>query len=310
VPASPGQPRRGLWARSSTPTRATSALHRSGGRAVRDRDRHPTWRAAPALGCAMTADASSPLVFYPRDRFSTRDGCGSGSCEELARRAGSRRAAPSESVLVRIPHTVRVPTGELRDESAGSRGAIVAAIQLDRRVGCARRRGRRGEAGTLRRRGSAPAGYRGGWLARSAGHPPDRSASERRRARAGCTGRSRGRGTPCAASYRRGGGASRYSDVLPCSRQGVEVAARSRISRRSRPTTWISDFGSRGVDGELDADAIRDRWDAFARVWHGRCREGQVQRWSSPPDPVARGPCCAPSRYLRRAGIAFGDAPM
>ncbi|HKH17897.1 MAG TPA: NAD-glutamate dehydrogenase [Solirubrobacteraceae bacterium] len=268
----------------------------------------------------------SCLVFLPRDRFHTqnRERIGEILREEFQAEGVDWELRLSESVLVRIHYTVRVPPGQLpAHDAAQIEARIVEATRawsdeledaLDDELG--------EEAGTalFRRYGHAfPAGYRDDWLARSA-------VADVRRLEAlsddDALGLSLYRpleapaGTLRCKLYRRGERVS-LSDVLPMfESMGLEVLDERpyRVTPRDGAAAWVYDLGLHDPAGaEVDADAIRERFhDGFARVWHGDVEQDGFNAliiragldWREVT--LLR----AVARYVRQAGIAFSDRYM
>jgi glutamate dehydrogenase len=268
----------------------------------------------------------SCLVFLPRDRFHTQN---RERIQEILREEfqGDRvdfELRLSESVLVRIHYTVRVPPGELPPyDAAQIEARIVAATRAwndELEDALVEEFGEEAGTGLYRRYGRAfPAGYRDDWLARSA-------VADVRRVEAldddDALGLSLYRpleapaGTLRCKLYRRGERVS-LSDVLPMfESMGLEVLDERpyRAAPREGPAAWIYDLGLHDpTDAEIDADEIRERFhDGFARVWHGDVEQdglnGLIIRAALDAREVTL--LRAVARYVRQAGIAFSDSYM
>ena len=258
----------------------------------------------------------SCLVFVPRDRFNTdnrrrierilREAFGAESIDYTTLRL-------SESVLVRMHYTSARPGGVLPDATPRELEArIVEATRswdddLAGRAGRGARRGARQRAVPPLRRGvpRRPTATTGSRARRSPTSQRIEALERRRRAR-----RSRlyrpleaAPGALRCKVFRARRAARRSSDMLPMfentGRAGHRRAAlRARAARRRR-AAWIYDFGLQRDGGELDADAIRERFqDAFIARLARRGRERRLQ-----PSGPARAADCA-----RGHGAARGRA--
>ena len=268
----------------------------------------------------------SCLVFLPRDRFHTqnRERIQEILREEFEADSVDFELRLSESVLVRIHYTVRVPPGQLPAHDARQIEArIVAATRAwndELEDALVEEFGEEAGTGLFRRYGrSFPAGYRDDWLARSA------VADVRRlEALSGDDGLGLSLYRPLEAPagilrcklYRRGERVS-LSDVLPMfESMGLEVLDERpyRVAPREGPGAWIYDLGLHDPTvTEIDADAIRERFhDGFARVWHGDVEQdgfnGLIIRAGLDAREVTL--LRAVARYVRQAGIAFSDSYM
>jgi glutamate dehydrogenase len=268
----------------------------------------------------------SCLVFLPRDRFHTqnRERIQEILREELQADSVDFELRLSESVLVRIHYTVRVPLGQLPSYDAGKIEArIVAATRAwtdELADALVDEFGEEAGTGLSRRYGRAfPAGYRDDWLARSAVADVSRLEAL---ADDDALGLSLYRpleapaGTLRCKLYRRGERVS-LSDVLPMfESMGLEVVDERpyRVGPRGGPEVWIYDLGLHDpADAVIDADAIRERFhDGFARVWHGDVEQdgfnGLIIRAGLDAREVTL--LRAVARYVRQAGIAFSDSYM
>ena len=268
----------------------------------------------------------SCLVFLPRDRFHTqnRERIQEILREEFEADSLDFELRLSESVLVRIHYTVRVPPGQLPAHDARQIEArIVAATRAwndELEDALVEEFGEEAGTGLFRRYGrSFPAGYRDDWLARSA------VADVRRlEALSGDDGLGLSLYRPLEAPagilrcklYRRGERVS-LSDVLPMfESMGLEVldVRPYRVAPREGPGAWIYDLGLHDPTvTEIDADTIRERFhDGFARVWHGDVEQdgfnGLIIRAGLDAREVTL--LRAVARYVRQAGIAFSDSYM